>query len=193
MFALALLAAFMLVGCFDAGTTLPRWQLQVVGDPQVTSVELPRHLDLPDRPCTYVLSTRFDVFRRSENLGEFVVKMPGAHNVLNALAVIAVADELEIPLNVTRDAIASFHGVQRRFTVVGQPTITRAQLSLDTSLQRQRQQLDSRRTNIPTAARADLLRPPARLFIHLKSQREESFDTLFIRSRLAQHRPSMGM
>src|ERR1700736_5782211 len=61
MFALALLAAFMLVGCFDAGTTLPRWQLQVVGDPQVTSVELPRHLDLPDRPCTYVLSTRFDV------------------------------------------------------------------------------------------------------------------------------------
>ena len=71
------------------------------------------------------LSTRFDVFRRNEALGEFVVKMPGAHNVLNALAVIAVADELEIPLDVTRDAIASFHGVQRRFTVVGQPTIVR--------------------------------------------------------------------
>jgi UDP-N-acetylmuramate--alanine ligase len=51
--------------------------------------------------------------------------MPGAHNVLNALSVIAVADELEIPLNVTRDAISSFHGVQRRFTVVGQPSIAR--------------------------------------------------------------------
>jgi UDP-N-acetylmuramate--alanine ligase len=71
------------------------------------------------------LSTRFDVHRRSEALGEFVVKMPGAHNVLNALSVIAVADELEIPLNVTRDAISSFHGVQRRFTVVAQPTIAR--------------------------------------------------------------------
>jgi UDP-N-acetylmuramate--alanine ligase len=71
------------------------------------------------------LSTRFDVHRRSEPLGEFVVKMPGAHNVLNALAVIAVADELEIPLNVTREATAAFHGVQRRFTVLGQPTITR--------------------------------------------------------------------
>jgi UDP-N-acetylmuramate--alanine ligase len=47
--------------------------------------------------------------------------MPGAHNVLNALAVIAVADELEVPLDVTREAIASFHGVQRRFTVLGQP------------------------------------------------------------------------
>jgi len=72
------------------------------------------------------LSTRFDAYRRSEPLGEFVVKMPGAHNVLNALSVIAVADELEIPLNVTRDAIASFHGVQRRFTVLGAPIITRA-------------------------------------------------------------------
>ena len=73
------------------------------------------------------LSTRFDVHRRSEPLGEFVVKMPGAHNILNALSVIAVSDELEIPLNVTRDAISSFHGVQRRFTVVAQPTITRGE------------------------------------------------------------------
>ena len=71
------------------------------------------------------LATRFDAFRRNEAIGEFVVRMPGAHNVLNALSVIAVADELEIPLNITRDAIASFHGVQRRFTVVGQPTLTR--------------------------------------------------------------------
>ena len=71
------------------------------------------------------LSTRFDAFRRNESLGEFVVKMPGAHNVLNALSVIAVSDELEIPLNVVRDAIESFHGVQRRFTVVGQPTFTK--------------------------------------------------------------------
>jgi UDP-N-acetylmuramate--alanine ligase len=67
------------------------------------------------------LSTHFDAFRRSEPLGRFVVQMPGAHNVLNALAAIAVADELEVPLDVTRDAVASFHGVQRRFTVLGQP------------------------------------------------------------------------
>src|SRR5205085_9637775 len=52
-------------------------------------------------------------------------KMPGHHNVMNALAVIAVADELEVPFDVVREAIKSFHGVQRRFTVVGQPTITR--------------------------------------------------------------------
>jgi UDP-N-acetylmuramate--alanine ligase len=67
------------------------------------------------------LATHFDAYRRNESLGTFVVHMPGAHNVLNALAVIAVADELEVPLDVTREAIASFHGVQRRFTVLGQP------------------------------------------------------------------------
>jgi UDP-N-acetylmuramate--alanine ligase len=71
------------------------------------------------------LATHFDAFRRSEPLGRFVVRMPGAHNILNALAVIAVADELEVPLDVTRDAIAGFHGVQRRFTVLGQPVLSR--------------------------------------------------------------------
>ncbi len=70
-------------------------------------------------------STRFDAYKRGESLGTFTVRMPGAHNVLNALAVIAVADELEVPLDVVKEAIEGFHGVQRRFTVVGQPTIER--------------------------------------------------------------------
>jgi UDP-N-acetylmuramate--alanine ligase len=46
--------------------------------------------------------------------------MPGIHNVLNALAVIAVCDELEVPEDVTRKALAEFGGVQRRFTIVGE-------------------------------------------------------------------------
>jgi UDP-N-acetylmuramate--alanine ligase len=71
------------------------------------------------------LATHFDAFRRDEPLGRFVIQMPGAHNALNALSVIAVADELEVPLDVTRDAIAGFHGVQRRFTVLGQPGFTK--------------------------------------------------------------------
>ena len=47
--------------------------------------------------------------------------MPGAHNVLNCLATIAVADELEVPLDVMKQALATFGGVSRRFTVVGTP------------------------------------------------------------------------
>jgi UDP-N-acetylmuramate--alanine ligase len=64
-------------------------------------------------------NTRFSAFRRNEALGEFAVRMVGAHNALNALAVIAVADEMEVPLGVVRKALAGFEGVQRRFTVRG--------------------------------------------------------------------------
>jgi UDP-N-acetylmuramate--alanine ligase len=45
--------------------------------------------------------------------------MPGAHNVLNALATIAVCDEQKVEAAVTRAALAEFTGVQRRFTVRG--------------------------------------------------------------------------
>jgi len=65
-------------------------------------------------------STRFDAFRRDEPLGDFTVRMVGEHNALNALAVIAVAEEMEIPLPVVRAALAEFAGVQRRFTVRGE-------------------------------------------------------------------------
>jgi len=65
-------------------------------------------------------STHFRVFRRKEDLGDFSVKMVGAHNALNALAVVAVADELEVPLPVVKEALAGFAGVQRRFTVRGE-------------------------------------------------------------------------
>ena len=65
-------------------------------------------------------STRFSVFRRGEDLGEFCVRMVGGHNALNALAVIAVADEMDIPLDVVRSSLAHFEGVQRRFTVRGE-------------------------------------------------------------------------
>jgi UDP-N-acetylmuramate--alanine ligase len=64
-------------------------------------------------------ATRFDAFRRGEPLGRFEVAMVGRHNALNALSVIALGDELGIPPDVTRAALASFQGVQRRFTVRG--------------------------------------------------------------------------
>lgn len=64
------------------------------------------------------VSTSFQAFRRGEPLGEFTVRMPGHHNVLNTLASIAVADELEVPLDVVKNALATFHGVARRFSVV---------------------------------------------------------------------------
>ncbi|HTN52255.1 MAG TPA: UDP-N-acetylmuramate--L-alanine ligase [Anaeromyxobacter sp.] len=65
-------------------------------------------------------AVRFDAFRRQEPLGRFEVAMVGRHNALNALAVIALADEMGIPPEVTRTALSAFQGVQRRFTVRGE-------------------------------------------------------------------------
>jgi UDP-N-acetylmuramate--alanine ligase len=70
--------------------------------------------------ASHGLSTKFSVLRRGDSLGEFQVQMPGIHNVLNALATIAVADELGIDHAALREALATFAGVQRRFTVLGE-------------------------------------------------------------------------
>jgi len=76
--------------------------------------------DYSARSITYEgTSLTFTAWRRSEPLGQITVRMPGLHNVLNTLAAIAVADELEVPLDVLKDALATFPGVARRFTVFG--------------------------------------------------------------------------
>jgi len=72
------------------------------------------------RPSFEGLTARFEVERRGTPLGTFEVKMPGIHNVLNAVATIAVADELQVPLEVVREALRTFAGVHRRFTVLGE-------------------------------------------------------------------------
>ncbi|MFP6686904.1 MAG: UDP-N-acetylmuramate--L-alanine ligase [Polyangiaceae bacterium] len=66
------------------------------------------------------IQTVFNAYRRGESLGGFQLRMPGAHNVLNCLAAIAVADELGVPRDVTKEALATFSGVARRFSVVGE-------------------------------------------------------------------------
>ncbi len=67
------------------------------------------------------MHTTFDVLHKGRPLGEFILRMPGRHNVLNALAVVAIADELEVPLDVMKEALSTFGGVARRFTIVGTP------------------------------------------------------------------------
>src|SRR5690625_1397059 len=65
----------------------------------------------------------FDVQRRGSSgvLPELSVSLnlPGRHNVLNALAAIAVATELGVPDAVISQALADFTGVGRRFALLG--------------------------------------------------------------------------
>lgn len=66
------------------------------------------------------LSVGFDVEHSKKSLGQFEVRMPGAHNVLNALATVAVADELRVDHDQVRMALRDFEGVDRRFSIVGE-------------------------------------------------------------------------
>ncbi len=62
---------------------------------------------------------RFAVRRHGEALGSVSLPLAGRHNVANALAALAVADEVEVPFAVAADALASFRGVERRFETKG--------------------------------------------------------------------------
>lgn len=81
-------------------------------------------LDSSSDWCGEVLSggsgiNRFKVFKKDACFGEFMLKIPGAHNVLNALAATAVCTFIGVDKNSIREALASFNGANRRFQIVG--------------------------------------------------------------------------
>ncbi len=64
--------------------------------------------------------TDFTVSRKGEAYGKFHSVLPGRHNALNALAVIAVMHELGVELQQIDRGISSFQGVKRRQEVRGE-------------------------------------------------------------------------
>ena len=64
--------------------------------------------------------TRFAVHRRDLELGQLELPLAGRHNVLNAMAAIAVADEAGVDFETAAAALASFSGVDRRFETKGE-------------------------------------------------------------------------
>jgi UDP-N-acetylmuramate--alanine ligase len=63
--------------------------------------------------------SNFSIRRHGQDLGTFRLNVPGIHNVLNATAAIGVGLEMEVPLEKIREGLASFSGVDRRFSVRG--------------------------------------------------------------------------
>ncbi len=59
--------------------------------------------------------TSFLAHYQGQELGRISFRMPGQHNVLNALAVVAVAMELGVPFRTIVGGFRNFGGVQRRF------------------------------------------------------------------------------
>jgi UDP-N-acetylmuramate--alanine ligase len=69
------------------------------------------------------MQTHFQVRRRGHDKPlPVTLNLPGRHNVLNALAAIAVATELDVPDAAIQKALAGFQGIGRRFQVAGEIT-----------------------------------------------------------------------
>jgi len=64
--------------------------------------------------------TSFDFIVKGERKGKIEVGLIGVHNVLNVLAAMGVALELEIPYETAAEAVSKFAGVGRRFTILGE-------------------------------------------------------------------------
>jgi len=65
-------------------------------------------------------SSTFTVYLRDKRLGRVTIRLPGSHNVLNALAAIGVGLELDIAFKDIKKALREFKGIQRRFQLLGQ-------------------------------------------------------------------------
>ncbi|MBX5437270.1 MAG: UDP-N-acetylmuramate--L-alanine ligase [Alicyclobacillaceae bacterium] len=73
-----------------------------------------RHVELVDR------GSRCWVWWQGECLGPLELSVPGVHNVMNALAAIAVAREAGIDFAQAAAALQEFRGAKRRFQVVAE-------------------------------------------------------------------------
>jgi UDP-N-acetylmuramate--alanine ligase len=62
----------------------------------------------------------FSVWRGSDVVGELTLRVPGMHNVYNALAAIAVGFELEVSFDKIAEGLFSFTGAGRRFQAKGE-------------------------------------------------------------------------
>ena len=66
------------------------------------------------------LQSQFTVRRKNKASLNVILNMPGKHNALNAIAIIALADELKLEEAAVLRALKTFPGTQRRFFVHGE-------------------------------------------------------------------------
>jgi UDP-N-acetylmuramate--alanine ligase len=66
------------------------------------------------------IGSHFAVVARGAELGVITLSVPGAHNVVNALAAVAVGLDLDVPFDNIRMGLEAFTGVDRRFQLRGE-------------------------------------------------------------------------
>jgi UDP-N-acetylmuramate--alanine ligase len=77
--------------------------------------------DFLARDITFAgMTSECNVSWKGKPLGRLRLKVPGLHNVYNALAAVAVGMDLDLTFETVRDALGEFTGVDRRFQIRGE-------------------------------------------------------------------------
>lgn len=63
--------------------------------------------------------TSFDVYYHEEKMGTIMLNIPGKHNIANALAVIALGDQIGLSVEEIAAGLRCFNGAKRRFQTKG--------------------------------------------------------------------------
>ena len=66
------------------------------------------------------LQSRYEALREGRAPLSITINLPGRHNVLNSLAAVAVATELDIADEAIQQALANFQGIERRLQQLGE-------------------------------------------------------------------------
>jgi len=92
----------------DIGRSIVTYGIEADADLRATNIEFSE------------ARTEFDVVRAGEDeVVHISLGLPGMHNVRNALAAIAVAEELQVGMEAVRTALERFEGIDRRFQNLG--------------------------------------------------------------------------
>ena len=90
-----------------------------------TTYGLSREADFWAQELTFKgTEVEFTAGYHSKELGKLKLHLPGRHSAMNALAAVAVAQELGLPFIQVSEAIDAFSGIDRRFEVKGEPNGT---------------------------------------------------------------------
>jgi UDP-N-acetylmuramate--alanine ligase len=106
---------FIVISAWDANIakTLSHYSGKIIdygfleGEYQAKNVKVVKH------------TTLFDVFREEKKIGKIKMVVPGAHNILNALAVTACALEIGVGFSDISKSLEKFTGAKRRFEIKG--------------------------------------------------------------------------
>jgi UDP-N-acetylmuramate--alanine ligase len=66
------------------------------------------------------MTSECDVLWKGKPLGRLRLRVPGLHNVYNALAAVAVGTDLDVAFETIQEALDGFTGVDRRFQIRGE-------------------------------------------------------------------------